>query len=353
MATPISGAATTTRAGLDGLPIRSRADQLQYTAANRGMTRFANQPAPAVPAFRPGGNVESEISAGYQGQADALQRRITGSQVYGRALNAEIQKLSEVGDLNRSTYTAKRLVDMGATQDIDKQILDIRNKALVNQAALYEEVSDLPFEAQQKVMAARMGEYTDQVNRLSDLRESRISAATKQIEQEMDAYDTRVSAIKTRISGLEKAISIMRDNGADEITLAQMRVDHAKEQDRLAKERKRGDGQIQTREDMVENALVEKYKADYGVDPTGEAMTTIGRQAKYISKNNAELTDLVQRAGGRYGSLPVQTTTVPATGWFSAFRKPTVETTDIFEQQGYGADMPISQRAAYEKTSGE
>lgn len=267
---------------------------------DRAMARLARPDVKQVANFDP---KNTDVTAGYNQKAAAIQDNRTAQGVYLEALNGENAKLGQLSSFNREAYTAKRLQEMQPTQDIDKAILDLRNRALFSQAAMFDEVKHLPFNLQQTAIAARMKTFTDQIDDLSTLRESRVAAAKDQITEEVGTYEGRISASKTRIEGLNTALNIMKSMGADDVDLAQMRIDHAREMDKLGKTRA-GSGGMATGEELITNALIQKYQAEHeGATPSGADLTEIKRQAKLAASTRPDIVKQVAEAGGNYGAM--------------------------------------------------
>lgn len=287
----------------------------------------------------------SEISGGFQAKADALQSGMARRAALQTDLNAESTRLSRMVDFDKEAYTNQKLAELQPTQSIDKAIMDIRNRALVDKARFYSdpEITSLPFALQEKVIGERMGMYTDQLNELADLRQSRLDSAKAKIKGSLDAYDNRIEASKTRISAIEKSIDYAKQDGADEQEIAQLRIDHAKEVERLQKARAKGDTQS-TSEELVANAMIQRYKTTYGVLPEGGDLDDIKRQAKIIVKQNKGLTGEVVAAGGQYNRMtPGQSVTETAPNPNARWWMPgdstvtTKRNVDAFETAGYGA----------------
>ena len=294
-------------------------------------------------------NPDTEISAGFRAKAYALSAGIDRRAALQAQLGEESDRLSRMVDFDKEAYTNAKLAELQPTASIDKAIMDIRNRALVDKAKFYSdpEITSLPFALQQKVIGERMGMYTDQINDLADLRSARLEAAKAKIKSGLDSYNNRIEASKTRISSLEKAIQYAKDDGADEQEIAQLRIDHAKEIQRLNKERDKG-GTGSTSEELMANALIQRYYKTYGVMPEGEDLSSIKTQAKMIVRNNKGLTADVTAAGGEYSRLPSRTvneTVQNPDSWWNPFDGGTSTRSrqvDPFEAAGYGYPPPLT-----------
>lgn len=268
-------------------------------ANTRALARVARAPAAPVANFDPN---NTDVTAGYNAKATAIQNSRLRQQPYLQAVTSENERLGKLASFNRETYTNQRLAEMAPTKDIDKAILDLRNRALFSQAAMFDEVKNLPFNLQQTVIGARMKVFTDQIDDLASMRESRIASAKNQITDEVGTYEGRVAASQARIEGLKSALDILKDQGADDSELAQLRIDHAREMDKLQKARA-GAGGMVTSEELILNALSQKYMSENGIAPEGGDLAELKRQAKIAAKTRPDIVQDVTRAGGEYSAM--------------------------------------------------
>ena len=265
----------------------------------RAMARVARAPTAPLANFDPN---NTDVTAGYNAKAAAIQNGRLRQQPYLQAMSSESERLGKLAGFNRETYTNQRLAEMEPTKDIDKAILDLRNRALFSQAAMFDEVKNLPFNLQQTAIAARMKTFTDQIDDLATMRESRIAAAKNQITDEVGTYEGRIASSKARIDGLKSALDILKDQGASEEDLAQLRIDHAREMDKLKKSRA-GAGGMVTSEELILNALSQKYMAENGVAPDGGDLAELKRQAKMAARTRPDIVQQVAEAGGDYTAM--------------------------------------------------
>ena len=267
---------------------------------SRALARVAKAPVQPIANFNPN---ETDVTPGYQQKAAAIQNSQLRQAPYLQAITAENDRLGKLAQFNKETYTNQRLAEMQPTADIDKAILDLRNRALFSQASMFDEVKNLPFNLQQQAIAARMKTFTDQIDDLSTMRESRVAAAKNQINDEVGTYEGKIASSKARIDGLSSALSILKDQGASESDLAQLRIDYAREQDKLKKSRA-GAGGMVTSEELITNALIQKYQADHNnATPTGGDLTEIKRQAKLAAQTRPDIVNQVAQAGGQYSAM--------------------------------------------------
>lgn len=282
---------------------QSRVRDLQ-NGKDPGKVDIGTNSTPVTRHFTRAANPDSEISAGFQAKADALQGGINRRGQLQTELSAESERLSRMVDFDKEAYTNSKLAEMQPTASIDKAIMDIRNRALVDKARFFSdpEITALPFGLQEKVIGERMGMYTEQINDLADLRSARLEGAKAKIKGQLDQYGQRVEASKTRISAIEKSIEYAKADGADEQEIAQLRIDHAKEMQRLNKERDKG-GMGSTPVELMANAMIQRYYKTYGVMPEGADLENITREAKLAVKTNQGLTSEVVRSGGQYDRM--------------------------------------------------
>lgn len=320
---------------------------------DRAMARISRAAPAPIGNFVPGPqNTDAAIASGYTAKATAIQNDRLRSGVVLGALNRENEKLGKLVDFDREAYTNRRLQEMEPTKDIDKAILDLRNRALFSQASMFDEVKDLPFNLQQQAIAARMSVFTDQIDDLSTLRESRINTAKNQITEEVGSYEGRISASKTRIEGLKTALGIMKDQGASDADVAQLSIDFARENDKLQKARAGSGGQV-TSEELIENALIEKYRIEHNdATPEGADLAEIRRQARYVAKTRPDVAGAVAKSGGSYTGLPAvrnerfvekeNPSWLDPLGWITGQKNTVVRNRSINALDDAGAGVPFS-----------
>lgn len=268
---------------------------------DRAMARISRGGTAApIGNFVPGAqDTSAAIAGGYQAKATAMQDTRLRSGVVLDALNQENNKLADLVDFDKEAYTARRLQELQPTADIDKAILDLRNRALFSQASMFDEVSNLPFNLQQQAIAARMAVFTDQIDDLSTLRQSRLDAAKNQITDEVGTYNGRIAASRARIEGLNTALGVLKDMGMSDADMAQLQIDFARENDKLQKARAGGAGLI-TPEELIESALAEKYRIDNGEAPSGADLTAIRQRARIAARTRPDIVAAASKNGGRY-----------------------------------------------------
>gem|GEM_PF-4964240 len=264
---------------------------------SRALARAARMPAAPIANFDPN---DTNVSAGYQQKATAMQNAQLRQQPYLQAMTQENERFGKFAQFDREIYTNQRLDEMQPTADIDKAILDLRNKSLFSQASMYDEVKSLPYNLQRQVIASRMAVFTDQIDQLSDMREGRMAAAKNQITDEVGTYEGKISASKARIEGLGSALNILKDQGASEESMAQLRIDHAREMDKLKKSRAGGGGRS-TGEEMIYNMFIEQHQADNGGQmPDKDQMSEYARKAKFAAKHDPKAVEDAVSSGGRF-----------------------------------------------------
>lgn len=329
-------------------------DEMQSTPEYRRESRTLDRimEPENVATYVPGETTEQSFSRGYQATADAVTRTGKGRGIlFGRVLE-ETDRLGKLADFNETAYKKKRISEMRPTEDIDREILDLRNRALFSKAAMFENLNGLPYGAQTRAVAAMQKVFIDQINDLQTLREARVKDADNKVQEEIDAHTTRVSASEKRLDGLSRAIDILKEQGADEKDLAGLIIDRAKAMEALRKERQKGNGTGMTDTiDVIANALTQKYIQEHaGEEPNATAQQEIKRQAEFIVKNRGDITGAVLKAGGNLSGLRTQDRTVEETvprNWFmrmlpdalvspTTTRTRTIPGTDVLEEGGFG-----------------
>lgn len=332
----------------------------EYRRDSRTLTRTMEPGIP--PAFDPKEDPAAAFTRGYQGEADAVSRTSRGRGILFNRVLDETNRLGQLADFNETAYKQKRVAELRPTEDIDRNILDLRNRALFSKAAMYDNLSNLPYGAQGRAVAAMQKVFIDQINDLQDLRKARLDDTNNKIQEEIDAHTTRVSASEKRLSGLGQAIDILKEQGADEKDLAGLIIDHAKAQEALRKTRAAGSktGMTDTI-DVIAQALTRKYTEEHaGQIPNNDAQQEIKRQAEFIVKNRKDITGEVLGKGGSYDQLKTPGTTTTETvprnrflqwlpDWLvspTTTQDTTSPATDVFERNGFGIPYSAGDEAA-------
>ena len=330
---------------------------------DRALSRIMRGNLGPNPTFDPKADPVQAETQGFQSAADSIRRTSTGRGILFDKVMDETERLGALADFNETAYKKKRMLEMRPTDDIDKQIMDLRNRALFSKAAMFDNLGkrNIPYGAQARAVAAMQKVFIDQMNDLQGLRKARIDDFDSKIQEEMDAHHGRVAASEARLSGLDKAIQILKDQGADEQAIAQLTIDHSKEMERLRKARASGSktGMTDTI-DVIAQALTQKYVEEHaGQIPDDNARTEIKRQAEFIVKNRGDLTTKVLGAGGTFDALkqPAQDVQeeVPR-NWFlrmlpdalvspTTTRSRTIPASDPFEDSGFGVPYSAADEA--------
>lgn len=266
----------------------------------RAMTRLSRPSVAPVANFDP---KDTNISAGYNQLAAAKQNEQIRAGVGLQAQNLENIRNAKLANFQKDIYMDRRIKEINPTADIDNAILDIRRKALFDQSTMYDEVKNLPYALQNAAIDQRMNSYGKQLDELSTMRESRINAAKNKVNEEVGSYEGRIAASKARSEGLKTSIEMMKNIGANEVDLAQMRIDHAREMDKLNKERTRGaaSGLLATKEEMILNMYIEQHRANNGgQEPDATTLAQYTQQAKFDAKNDPAVANDAMASKGHY-----------------------------------------------------
>ncbi len=254
----------------------ARRSEREQTVLTRSM-----QPQP-LPALSGEANPRELLIGGYQGVANAQAQTSDARRILaGQALEA-VSELSGLGELNREEYKRQKRSELNPTEGIDQDILDIRNKALVGRAALMEQVRNLPFEMQNRLIAQHGAMFGNALQKLMDLRQTKLDAVDSQSDEEFDAYSEKVRNQKAKIDGLKTALDFMEAQGETNESMAQLRIDLAKELERLNKT-KTSTGDLTSNEDLIFTKLLEQHKKVYGTAPNSDDRAFYKTQAKQIS----------------------------------------------------------------------
>lgn len=334
----------------------------QSATQTRALSRVMKPQVGAIANFDPNADPFKQETAGYQAAADATQRTSVGRGILFDQVMQENKRLGDLASFNETAYKRKRLGELRPTEDIDREILDIRNRALFSKAAMYDNLSNLPYGAQTRAVAAMQKLFIGQIDDLQTLRTARVNDAESKIQEEMDAHNGRVSASQTRLSGLSQAIGILKDQGADETAIAQLVIDHSKEMERLRKTRATGNKSgITDTTDVIAQALTRKYTEEHaGQVPNNDAQQEIKRQAEFIVKNRKDITSIVLGAGGNFDQLKspetTQTETVPRNRFLQMMpdwlvspettKDTVIPGSDVFERNGFGIPYSAADEAA-------
>ena len=282
-----------------------------------------------------------EMQGGYQAKSNAYQGGIDRMNALGAQEQQAISQAGRMADFQKNTYEQDRLKEMKPTAQIDQQIMQLRSKALLDQAELASKLQGLPYGMQEQIIAKRMQAYTDQIKDMETFRTTRLDDAKSKISREIDEHTGRVDAIKTKIEGIKAAIENGKNTGASEASMAQLHIDAAKEELRLQKVRK-GSGMGGTPTEILQIAL--------------EGNNIPAARAKLIARTmklSADDTKKLQESGGDPRSLDTTTSTPnpPSGGFMGMFQHqnaPTVTTTNPLDKytSGKSSQMSVEEMSA-------
>lgn len=227
-------------------------------------------PAPAAGRFNWQESPENAEQAGYTDKESALLNRQKTEQQYLPELQRAVADSAKLSNFNKSVYTEQRLKQMNPTEDIDKSILAVRQKALLDRASMWEDFqgpNGINPEAALSAIQTRQNMYTKQLNDLEDLRTARVNDAKAKIGDEIDSYTAQANAAQTHVDAIKSAIDAAKSAGATESDLAQLHIDMAQANKRLQKARSATNG-LGTDGDMAYQALLQSYTRLTGQDPT-------------------------------------------------------------------------------------
>lgn len=282
------GSKTASDAGIDPSDPKNVVTALQ---SNEGLSSFGGaasgeqgalesifQTSSNLPALG-AGSVSQEIQTGFAGRESALQQTISGrSQIGVQQLRALDTLTSLIQQDTRLTQKAKRL-ETKATQAVDNEILEVRNQALAAKAILRGQLTGVDFNQRQAIISAQTAFFTKRLNELEELREARLSAVDEITSDESASLESKTRTAQARITGLGQVLNTLESQGADQESIAQLRIDRAKEMDRLAKARK-----DPTNKDIIMGQLTNQFQRTNGRAPTAEERNTLSQQADQVAR---------------------------------------------------------------------
>ena len=200
--------------------------------------------------------------------------------LFGRQM--EVAEALREADYNKAAYKQKRIAELDPVGDIDQQILSLRNKALVSRAQLAEQITDLSPSAQQRILAERMGVFTNEIGRLKRVRDLRMDAADRQVDEEISAKEEKIGNLEAQQDSYEMMVDMAKARGMSERDMAQVFVDLAKIREKAAKAK--GDSGLTTRANVIYQQLLDAG----GPSLTSEQRGILKGYAKEAAKKEKE-----------------------------------------------------------------
>lgn len=247
-----------------------------------------------TPPTKTEGTPEQQILGGYdakeQNVANVLGAR---RELYGQS-NEAANALAELSQFNSEEYTRSRLKTLNPTKDIDERILELRMQAFTAEAMLETdpEIMALPPEKQAAAMASKMAVFNNAINTLAKTRATRLAAAEDQISKEVSAKNKQISTMESRVDAIDRQIRQMEAAGEDVDTIASLRIDRAKEVERMNKARSKSGG-MTTDKEFAYQALLDDFMQTHGNRlPNDAEQHELKRQAEQISKTPGEASKL-------------------------------------------------------------
>lgn len=295
-ATYLLGKQAGSEAGLDVSDPRSVAKALQSrTAADRAaqareaqskqnsrvLTRLLGAAPPSYNIPLGGGTMDQNLMEGARVATDALGRTMKTRSLVGQEVMRENDRLAEFAKMDTAIDAREKKLKDKVLQGIERNILDVKNKALASRAMTRSQYGHLS-PAQRNAILAQQGEvFTEQLSNLEALRSAREGAIDRRVADDRSSLELQIRGSEQRIKGLESAVKIMEQNGADASDIADIRVKLAQEREKL---RKKGAGSV-TRSDIVLDALMTQTKKKLGREPTDDEIKELKRQSELITRD--------------------------------------------------------------------
>lgn len=290
-------------AGLDTKDPANLARALSSNAAKTKLQTFERAPEDqsAIDALfknpagaEVGGSVLDTTKASQQALAEGTRAKIA---VYDDLKDAS-NTYSRLASFNKEAETQKRLTQLKPTEDIDKQITSVMTQAIREKARLRTELSDIDPAKRNAAITARMSVFTEEIANLSTLRAARVDAAKAKIGEEIDATEGRIDAARLRVESLGKELDFLTSIGADRVQYAEVARQYAEAQAKLAKA---GSGGGLTAEELIVNAMIDKFQTQNGRQPNNDEIDEIRRRAKIVKNTRPDIVENVTRTGGASG----------------------------------------------------
>jgi len=229
-----------------------------------------------------------------QGELAEISSRERQSRL-GGVLQGQVLDISaalRAADFNRDALKRKRLSELNPTGDIDDQITQLRNRALVSQAQLRQDIQGLSPSAQARVLAESSGTFTAAANRLTNLRNIRLKSAEEIVDQEIESRESEISDLEGQVDALDESMAIAKSRGIEERALSQLFIDRGK---RLEKALKKKNGES-TEEDIIFNKILNDV-IEKGHTPTSADRTEARRQARQAVSQRKRVRGVFSRGG--------------------------------------------------------
>lgn len=199
-------------------------------------------------------------------------------------------KLAELSSFDQAEYRNAQLKKLNPTKDIDQRMLDLRLQAFAADALLESdpEIMALPPALQARAKASKLAVFSNAISTLGQIRQTRLATANDQIDQEISGKTKQINTASARVQSLDRQIKYLTDTGADNDTIASLRLDRLKEMERLTKARGKAGG-MSTQKEFVYQALQEEYRATHGQPATGADADSLRSQAEAIANSPEEL----------------------------------------------------------------
>ena len=251
-------------------------DAAQGKREERALTRIS-QRSPTLPP--PGvGTPTQQIEAGFRGREEALLGQIAGRRIFSQQ-RQRLQKQLQAVEFDRESFKRKRLREIDPVGDIDEQIFNIRDQALVFRANAWEQLSSIPVSQRLGIIDRGMSFFTTQIKGLQDARKARESATEEHIEREIDSKDSEVNRVNSMIDALEGRIDDMESIQGDKDAIAELRIELGKWKKKQAK----GDG-ITTSQDLIFQQLLDEFTATHREAPDSNERAELKRQSRNIEE---------------------------------------------------------------------
>lgn len=240
---------------------------------------------------------------GYQQEYSAVQSQKANEAKAYQDIQDTYTTLGRFAGFQKDSYTNQRLSEMQPTADIDAAILKVRQTALYDQSALWEQLQGVPWKEAISIMDGRQNMYTKQIEDLAKMRETRLTIAKQQIGEEVDHITGQQESAKTQLEAANKSLEYAKSMGASDKELGALAVAASKAEKQLQKARKGGSG-LATNTEMAQMALEDKWEQENLGSPPPPADSAAGMNirvtAKRIARGDPKLMQEIIAAKGRY-----------------------------------------------------
>lgn len=203
-------------------------------------------------------------------------------------------KANRLADFDEIAHKTARLKEMNPTEDIDKQIMQLRFREFKEIADIRSNprFSHLSPQDKEEIISNKRQEARDTSNELKDLRNSRLQAAEGRVDQEISSRNAQISRAKNVVDDFKAMEDELEKTGENREALFKLRDMRQKHQREIDKARGKGGA---TEEEMLTESILNEFRdAGFGT-PDGTDEKSAKAEAKRIAKKLQEINEQVKK----------------------------------------------------------